>query len=385
MGMNVNAVNLYGGAGAAGPSNYVSTAKYVPSDEERQEKLSRIDEKANGGTSRDGDTVTVSAEGSKLQKLYENNGKSAVDFLKEDTGIRGSVPETISANSEKMGISKEQNENRIRSAEIDALKNSVENVSTENKADTEDRIAERTEKTNGEAEQNRVKAEEKSVITEAQNKADDKNPAAAVQNREENNTEAVKAQNKPTEEPKEDINTGNQNVKAQKEFLQEVREKNQQEAKRQENKRLDAAETKEAQEHRAENTEKRLETERENIERARKADEELYNVAFSFKDSPYDATSSIKEMEEDTQEVGVNRIEAPERNNTPERTATVAAKAPETTEENNRLEDISSTVNSENVQAADNAQNIAEAANASAQTTIDENAVNSRFTVQEVA
>ncbi len=378
MGMNVNAVNIYGGSGVAGPSNYTSTAKYVPSDKERQEKLSRIEERANGGTSKDGDTVTVSAEGSKLQKLYESNGKSAVDFLKEDTGSRNSVPETIAANSEKMGISKERNEIKARSAEIDAFNRNMEDVRTEASAKSNE--ANLTQYSAHELKE----MYEEGDITTAAYKDEMESRATNRAGDKEVKQETPPVKPDTDKEPKENINTVNNNVNAEKERLQRIQEKNAEEAKREERERLNEEDTDKAQERRAEATEKRLDNERENLEADRKADKELYNVAFSFQDSPYDVTSSIKEMEEDDSEIGVNRIEIPERN-TPESTMTATVRAAEAAEETAELEDIRSTVNSENAEAANNMQNIAEAGNAAAQTTIDENAVNSRFTVQEVA
>lgn len=377
--MNVSAVNLYGSTPQIGASRYAGTAKYVPSDKERQEKLSKIDEKANGGTSKDGDTVTVSAEGSRLQKMYEGKSPAKNTFLKEDEGEGNSVAETISKGSEKLGITPEANEKKVNTAGLEMIKAGLDDAGdakSEKKVDTDNLSS----YSNNELKQ----LYEDGNITSASYKSEMESRATNGVKKAEDRESAL--QDVKKEEPKEDISTAGKKAEADEERLSSIREKNRAEEKRQNDKLRDEALTEKAQERRAENTDKRLDNERENAEAKRQADKELYNVAFSFQDSPYDVTSSIKEMEEDESEIGVNRIEAP---GTPEREPAREA-APALRNEGNRientpLEDVSSTVNSENVAQTDNSQNIQAAEVSEAQNTIDENAVNNRVTVQEVA
>ena len=374
-GMNVRAVNLYGSTPNIGASKYAGTAKYVPSDKERQERLSRIDEKANGGTSKDGDTVTVSAEGSKLQKMYEAGSSAKNSFLKEETPKGGSPAEAVARNSEKMGITPEVNEKNKAAADVQLI---TANLKASNEA-----------RTSNEAKaSNDLNAEKTVKITNEVNAADD--AEAAKEAKAEKNADKGDLKSFSNNELKQLFEKGDISTASYKEEMDDrstngVKKAEDSGTGRKEAERLEDIETKKAQDKRADATRDRLDTEKENAARNREADKELLNNGFSFKDSPYDVTSSIKEMEEDESEAGVNRIEIPERNDTGN-TPVPDRKVPETTEEAGELEDISSAVNSENTTAASEGSEIIENAGLNAaQATIDENAVNNRVTVQEVA
>ncbi len=395
--MNVNSVDLYRSVGASGVSGYQAGVKYVPSDRERQEKLSKIDSKANGGVSRDGDTVSISSEGSSLSKMYEAKGKNSIDFLKEDSGDKGNVAETISASSEKLGISKEINENRIRQAEVDTLKENIETKApagkeeTAGKADTKN--TDSADLTQYSAHELKEMFEDGNITTAAyKSEMEDRrtNRAGDTEEQEKPENNEVPVTRRSAEDPRtgktENADTGNENVRAAEERLESIREKNADKLRAERKAEREELLSEAADRRRAMTENQRLDTEQENAQAARAADKELYNVAYSFRESPYDVTSSIKEMEEDESAVGVNRIEIPETavRNTPESFG-VRAAAPEVTEEAEELENVMTTVNTENAEGAVNTQNIEAAASTAAQAAIDENAVNNRVTVQEVA
>lgn len=368
-GMNIRAVNLYGSTPNIGASKYASTAKYVPSDKERQERLSRIDEKANGGTSKDGDTVTVSAEGAKLQQMYEAGSPAKNSFLKEDVPKGGSPAETVARSSEKMGITPEVNEKNKAAADVQLITANLRaaNDSSASKDLKDDNTVRIT---------NEVKA---------QNDAEAANEAKAEKNADSGDLKSFSNNELKQLFEKGDITTASYREEMDDRATNGVKNAGDNESKRLEAERLDDIETKKAQDRRSDATRDRLDAEKENAARNREADKELLNNGFSFKDSPYDVTSSIEEMEEDEREVGVNRIEIPERNDTGN-TPVPERKVPETSEEAGELEDISSAVNSENTTAAAvGSENIENAALNAAQAVIDENAVNNRVTVQEVA
>jgi len=395
--MNVNSVDLYRSVGASGVSGYSAGVKYVPSDRERQEKLSKIDAKANGGVSRDGDTVSISSEGSSLSKMYEAKGKNSIDFLKEDSGNKGNIAETISASSEKLGISKEINENRIRQAEIDILKENIETMAptgkeeTAAKADTKN--TDSADLTQYSAHELKEMFEDGNITTAAYksemedrrtNRAGDTDEQEKPEN---NEASAIRRSDADSRDGKTvNADTGNDNVRAAEERLESIREKNADKLRAERKADREEVLSEVADRRRAVTENQRLDTEQENAQAARAADKELYNVAYSFQESPYDVTSSIKEMEEDESAVGINRIEVSEAavRNTPE-TLNARAAAPEVTEEAEELENVMTTVNTENAEEAVNTQNIEAAASTAAQAAIDENAVNNRVTVQEVA
>jgi len=405
--MNVNSVNLYKSVGAAGAVGYAAGVKYVPSDRERQEKLSKIDERANGGVSRDGDTVSISSEGSSLSKMYEVKGKNSIDFLKEDSGNMGGIAETISASSEKLGISKEINENRARQAEIDTLKENIETAAPAGKEETaakaDTNSTDSADLTRYSANELKEMFEDGNITTAAYrsemedrrtNRAGDTERETESVNAEKTagrnmDAERTAAQGRNADqrsEQIENVNSGSANVRANEERLESIREKNAEKLRAERSEELDEVLSEVAERRRTEAENARVNNEEENAQAARAADKELYNVAYSFQESPYDVTSSIEEMEEDESAVGINRIEVPEApvRNTPE-AVNVRTAAPEVTEEAEELENVMTTVNTENVEASVNTQNIEAAANTAAQATIDENAVNNRVTVQEVA
>ena len=395
--MNVNSVNLYKSVGAAGTAGYAAGVKYVPSDRERQEKLSKIDERANGGVSRDGDTVSISSEGSSLSKMYEVKGKNSIDFLKEDSGNMGGIAETISASSEKLGISKEINENRARQAEIDTLKENIETAAPAGKEETaakaDTNSTDSADLTRYSANELKEMFEDGNITTAAyRSEMEDRrtNRAGDTEEQEKPENNEVPAARRVTEDTRSEqtgnVNSGNDNVREAEERLENIQEKNADKLRAERKAELEEVLSDVADRRRAEVENARLDNEQENAQAARAADKELYNVAYSFEESPYDVTSSIEEMEEDESAVGVNRIEVPEAavRNTPE-TVNLRTAAPEVTEEAEELENVMTTVNTENVEASVNTQNIEAAANTAAQATIDENAVNNRVTVQEVA
>ncbi len=385
--MNVNAVNLYTGTGAVGASRYAGSAKYVPSDKERQEKLSKIEERANGGVSKDGDTVNISSEGSSLQKMFEAKGKNQVDFLKEDAGKAGSAADAVSKNAEELGITKELNEKQLRSGEVNMLNKGLESAKDLAAETREKDVSDLSQFTNhellekfenGDITTKAYKAEMESRSTNRSGNADDKTPVSEdTAAPEDNRANALNANDK------EDISVFSLKNNDAEERLNKIQTEDRQQARTEENKRLNEAVTEKAQELRAEKTENRLETEKENLQAARQADNEQYNAEFSFQGTPYDVTSSIKEMEEDDSEIGINRIEAPE-NNTPERVVAKNA-APKAEEETEELQDIRSTVNSDNVENVTDTRNAEEAGNAATLASIDQTASDNRLTVQEVA
>ncbi|MBQ9549821.1 MAG: hypothetical protein IJU87_03325 [Lachnospiraceae bacterium] len=395
--MNVNSVNLYKSVGAAGTAGYAAGVKYVPSDRERQEKLSKIDERANGGVSRDGDTVSISSEGSSLSKMYEVKGKNSIDFLKEDSGNMGGIAETISASSEKLGISKEINENRARQAEIDTLKENIETAAPAGKEETaakaDTNSTDSADLTRYSANELKEMFEDGNITTAAyRSEMEDRrtNRAGDTEEQEKPENNEVPAARRVTEDTRSEqtgnVNSGNDNVREAEERLENIQEKNADKLRAERKAELEEVLSDVADRRRAEVENARLDNEQENAQAARAADKELYNVAYSFQESPYDVTSSIKEMEEDESAIGINRIEVPEAavRNTPE-AVNLRTAAPEVTEEAEELENVMTTVNTENVEASVNTQNIEAAANTAAQATIDENAVNNRVTVQEVA
>ena len=395
--MNVNSVNLYKSVGAAGAAGYAAGVKYVPSDRERQEKLSKIDERANGGVSRDGDTVSISSEGSSLSKMYEVKGNNSIDFLKEDSGNKENIAETISASSEKLGISKEINENRARQAEINSLKENIETLAPAGKEE----IAEKADTKNTDsadltqysAHELKEMFEDGNITTAAyKSEMEDRrtNRAGDTEEQEKPENNEAPAARIVTEDTRGEqtgnVNSGNDNVREAEERLENIQKKNADKLRAERKAELEEVLSDVADRRRAEVENARVDNEQENAEASRAADKELYNVAYSFQESPYDVTSSINEMEEDESAIGINRIEVPEATvrNTPE-AVNLRTAAPEVTEEAEELENVMTTVNTENAEAAVNTQNIEAAANTAAQATIDENAVNNRVTVQEVA
>ena len=73
-----------------------------------EEKAASQAEQANGGVSKDGDTVTISSAGTYLQKTYQASSQSTIDYLAEDTtsGL-DSTAKAIANAASSAGISAE--------------------------------------------------------------------------------------------------------------------------------------------------------------------------------------------------------------------------------------------------------------------------------------
>ena len=73
-----------------------------------EEKSAKQQEIANGGISKDGDTVSISSAGTILQKTYQASSQSTVDYLSEDTtaGL-DSTAKAIASAASSIGVSTE--------------------------------------------------------------------------------------------------------------------------------------------------------------------------------------------------------------------------------------------------------------------------------------
>ena len=92
--MIINAVNLYRNIGVQNSTGF-KDAGVIPKGDTKPNELSV--KEANGGVSRDGDTFTVSAEGSLLQKM--GNAKAdekGTDRLAEDRDDGNPVASAVS-------------------------------------------------------------------------------------------------------------------------------------------------------------------------------------------------------------------------------------------------------------------------------------------------
>ena len=103
--MNISGIN----------SGLVGTGSTVLNEQARtvtgvsaEEKALNQQEEANGGVSKDGDTVTISSAGTILQKTYQASSQSTIDYLSEDTtaGLDSAAKAVASAAS-SIGVSTE--------------------------------------------------------------------------------------------------------------------------------------------------------------------------------------------------------------------------------------------------------------------------------------
>lgn len=337
--MKVDAVSLYrvtDTAPATGSSN--NNLRTIPSGDDL-EKRSLI--RANGGVSKDGDTVTVSDEG---------------------------VAKAVSSTALNLGISKDLNEMDRAFDRFKLLNETIKAVSSRNKAvengneaaDNADRVSKAAE---DRSEDNRRKVE----ITDQKERLE---------------VEAREAE-KPVRKEKEDIKANIRKEPTEQDKLEKTREEKARESKRREAERLNDLQTDKAENRRKEVRENRVEIREEKSDELRSENRDQYKVKFSFADSPYDVTSSVKEMEEDDSAVGTNRTEMNDRER--EEIAVRVSEVPETAEDNEEIENITVNLNSGYVAENDNSANIAAAENQTATDTVNENTANNRVIVQEVS
>ena len=330
--MNVNAVSLYRIADTAPATGSSSqNLRTIPSGDDL-EKRSLI--QANGGVSKDGDTVTVSDEG---------------------------AAKAVSSAALNLGISKDLNEMDSAFDRYKILNETIKAINDRNKAaENIENAAKAVEKT-PEEDRRKVEMPERKEEPEIENKAPEK----------------------PVREEKEDIKANIRKEPTEQDKLDKAREDKVRESRLREKERLDDIQTDKAESRREEVRENRAEIREEKSEEIRSENRDQYKVEFSFADSPYDVTSSVKEMEEDDSAVGTNRIEISDRER--EEITVRVSGVPETAEDNEEIENITVNLNSGYVAQSDNSENIAAAESQNAADTINENASNNRVIVQEVS
>lgn len=330
--MNVNAVSLYRIADTAPATGSSSqNLRTIPSGDDL-EKRSLI--QANGGVSKDGDTVTVSDEG---------------------------VAKAVSSAALNLGISKDLNEMDSAFDRYKLLNETIKAVSDRNKAADNTESAAKAAEKNPEEDRRKVEIPERKEEPEIENKAPEK----------------------PVREEKEDIKANIRKEPTEQDKLDKAREDKVRESRLREKERLDDIQTDKAESRREEVRENRAEIREEKSDELRSENRDQYKVKFSFADSPYDVTSSVKEMEEDDSAVGTNRTEMNDRER--EEIAVRVSEVPETAEDNEEIENITVNLNSGYVAENDNSANIAAAENQTATDTVNENTANNRVIVQEVS
>lgn len=429
--MNVNAVNILGNAGKTG-QGAAGVIKFIPSREETNERLMREAKGANGGISRDGDTVNVSAGNTKLNTMYETKPQGNVSFLKDnDTGEK-SVAETISEVAADKGISTElynidldraeakmlsDEAGAIREADSDLNKNADlsqynayelkemyrDGDITSAQYSSEMKSREQSKAVANEKENFQIPKEDKAFAAEEARKARDKASAAE---------EARKAEDKdPAAEQAKMADDKNSSVKSTEERNAAYLKAEENDPFKKQVNKYDPFEKKA--EDLYDPIEKKIEERQKAI--TEKEQREIYNVAEKMEKDPYDVAGNMQkdpydvalemqgdpydvanEMAEKTSEVNAagntqeygapeteeqNAVRAEEGENTGE-TITVNVSAPETPEQQPELENITINVSAAYA-AADNSENIAAARSDSAQAAIDENVMNSRVVVQE--
>ncbi|MBQ6967718.1 MAG: hypothetical protein IJP84_07435 [Lachnospiraceae bacterium] len=402
--MNVNAVNILGNAGKTG-QGAAGVIKFIPSREETNERLMK-EAKANGGISKDGDTVNVSAGNSKLSSMYESKPQGNVSFLKDNDTEGKSVAETISEVASEKGISTELYNINLDKAEAKMLSDETGAIKA---ADAD---------MNKNADLSQYNAYELKEmyqdgdITPAQYRSE-------MKSREQNKPAANEKEN--FQIPKEDKTPKFAQVKKDEEKNSSVKsteDKNKAYQKAEENdpfkKLADQYDPFAKKEDQYDPLEKKIEERDKAI--TEKEQREIYNVAEKMEKDPYDVAGNMQkdpydvalemqgdpydvanEMEEKTSEVNAagndqeygvpetpeqNTPKAEENENNRE-TITVNVSAPETPEQQPELENITINVSAGYAAATDNSENIAAARNDSAQAAVDENVMNNRVVVQE--
>lgn len=330
--MNIDAVSLYRIADTAPATGSSSqNLRTIPSGDDL-EKRSLI--QANGGVSKDGDTVTVSDEG---------------------------VAKAVSSAALNLGISKDLNEMDSAFDRYKLLNETIKAVSDRNKAADNTESAAKAAEKKPEEDRRKVEILERKEEPEIENKAPEK----------------------PVREEKEDIKANIRKEPTEQDKLDKAREDKVRESRLREKERLDDIQTDKAESRREEVRENRAEIREEKSDELRSENRDQYKVKFSFADSPYDVTSSVKEMEEDDSAVGTNRTEINDRER--EEIAVRVSEVPETAEDNEEIENITVNLNSGYVAENDNSANIAAAENQTATDTVNENTANNRVIVQEVS
>ena len=429
--MNVNAVNILGNAGKTG-QGAAGVIKFIPSREETNERLMKEAKGANGGISKDGDTVNVSAGNTKLNTMYETKPQGNVSFLKDNDTEGKSVAETISEVAADKGISTElynidldRAEAKILSDEAGAIREADSDLNknadlsqynayelkemyqdgdiTSAQYSSEMKSREQSKAAANEKENFQIPKEDKASAAEEARKARDKASAAE---------EARKAEDKdPAAEQAKMAEDKNSSVKSTEERNAAYLKAEENDPFKKQVNKYDPFEKKA--EDLYDPLEKKIEARQKAI--TEKEQREIYNVAEKMEKDPYDVAGNMQkdpydvalemqgdpydvanEMAERTSEVnaagkapeyGAPETEEQSAARTEEpgnagETITVNVSAPETPEQQPELENITINVSAAYA-AADNSENIAAARSDSAQAAIDENVMNSRVVVQE--
>ncbi len=440
--MNVNAVNILGNAGKTG-QGAAGVIKFIPSREETNERLMKEAKAANGGISKDGDTVNVSAGNTKLNTMYETKPQGNVSFLKDNDTEGKSVAETISGVAADKGISTElynidldRAEAKMLSDEVGAIKKADSDLNknadlsqynayelremyqdgdiSSTQYSSEIKSREQSKAAANEKEDFQIPREDNtSAAKEARKGRDDASAAEEARKARDNASaaeEGRKARDKdPVAEQAKKAGDRNSSVRS-------TEERNAAYLKAEENDPFKKLADKYDPFARKNDEYDPLEKKIEERERAitEKEQREIYNVAEKMEKDPYDVVENMQkdpydvalemqgdpydvagEMAEGTAEANAageapeygapdneeNAVRAEENGNA-EETITVNVSAPETPEQQPELENITINVSAAYA-AADNSENIAAARSDSAQAAIDENVMNSRVVVQE--
>ena len=429
--MNVNAVNILGNAGKTG-QGAAGVIKFIPSREETNERLMKEAKAANGGISKDGDTVNVSAGNTKLNTMYETKPQGNVSFLKDNDTEGKSVAETISEVAADKGISSElynidldraeakmlsDEAGAIREADSDLNKNAdlsqynayelkemyQDGDITSAQYSSEMKSREQSKAAANEKENFQIPKEDKTSAAEEARKARDK-ASAAEEARKAEDKDSAAEQAKKAEDKKSSVkSTEARNaayLKAEENdpFKKQVNKYDPFEKKAED--LYDPLEKKieERQKAITEKEQREIYNVAEKMEKdpydvAGNMQKDPYDVALEMQGDPYDVANEMAERTSEvnaagnTQEYGAPETEEQNAARTEEpgnagETITVNVSAPETPEQQPELENITINVSAAYA-AADNSENIAAARSDSAQAAIDENVMNSRVVVQE--